>query len=182
MQLNACLSLVLIAICDSPNRLGSSSGPALRMMARRPGRRVVRCVPQSPQNSRVTAFSKIVALEPARLALGVAETLGRHQHEHVRRAAGEILARTAMALRPQHRLSRRFVANPPAIASAFQFHALLLRSLGAGARRARRRSVIVCLKAILRERNANSRMSERLLGEVSQFNVMGRHGRRFFGE
>src|SRR5271165_906305 len=61
---------------------------------------------------------EIVAFELARLTLRVSKTVDRHQHEHVRRAAGKILARTTMTLRPQHRRSRRFVANLAAVAAA----------------------------------------------------------------
>ncbi len=52
---------------------------------RRMAKRVRRCVPQSPQNSRVTL--EIVAGELERRAARVFKTLRRHQHEHVRRAA-----------------------------------------------------------------------------------------------
>ena len=58
---------------------------------------------------------EIVAFELARLTLRVSKTVHRHQHEHVRRAAGKILARTTMTLRPQHRRSHRFVANLAAV-------------------------------------------------------------------
>src|SRR5580693_4501048 len=42
---------------------------------------------------------EIAARELLRLSLGIAKTIGRHQHEHVRRAAADILAFAAMALR-----------------------------------------------------------------------------------
>ena len=52
-----CLSMVKIAMRGTPYNDGSSSVPAFRMTNGRPGRRVARWVPQSAQNSRVTAFS-----------------------------------------------------------------------------------------------------------------------------
>src|SRR5262249_47842364 len=57
--------------------------------------------------------------------LAVAETVSRHQHEHVGRAAGDILAFTAMALRLESGLALGHVAHRAAIASAFEFHGLL---------------------------------------------------------
>ena len=69
---------------------------------------------------------EIVALVLTRLALRVAKSVDRHQHEHVRRAAGEILARTTMTLGPQLRISRRLVANLAAVTAAFRLHTHLL--------------------------------------------------------
>ena len=121
----ACLSMVKIAICGLPNRAGSSSVPTFRITAGRPGRRVIRCVPHSAQNSRVTGAFEIAARELLRRSLGVAEAVDRHQHEHVGRAAGDILAFAAVALRLHHRLALGDIAHLAAIASAFQFHGIL---------------------------------------------------------
>src|ERR1700722_9122941 len=52
----------------------------------------------------------------------IAEALRRHQHEHVRRAAADILALAAMALRLEPRLAFGHVADFSAIASALQCH------------------------------------------------------------
>jgi hypothetical protein len=49
---------VKIAICGMPKAAGSSSVPIFSTTNGRPGRRVMRCVPQSAQNSRVTARSR----------------------------------------------------------------------------------------------------------------------------
>src|SRR5665213_3884955 len=46
----------------------------------------------------------------------------RHEHEHVRRAAADILAFAAMALRLEARFAVGHVANFSAVASAFGFH------------------------------------------------------------
>ena len=51
-----------IAICGPPNSDGSSSVPTFTITGGRPGRRVVRCVPQVAQNSRVTGFSRSLRL------------------------------------------------------------------------------------------------------------------------
>ncbi len=56
---------------------------------------------------------------------GIAEATGRHQDKHVGRAAGDILALAAMALRLHHRLALGHIAHLAAIASAFQFHDVL---------------------------------------------------------
>src|SRR5882724_807021 len=56
---------------------------------------------------------------------GIAEAVGRHQDKHVGRAAGDILALAAMALRLHHRLALGHIAHLAAIASAFQFHDVL---------------------------------------------------------
>src|SRR6266478_4791989 len=56
---------------------------------------------------------------------GIAEAIGRHQDKHVGRAAGDILALAAMALRLHHRLAFGHIAHLTAIASAFQFHDVL---------------------------------------------------------
>src|SRR5262245_11017744 len=60
--------------------------------------------------------------EFARFAARVTKPLRRHEHEHVRRAAGDVLAFAAMALRLEARFAVRYVANFAAIASAFEFH------------------------------------------------------------
>lgn len=60
--------------------------------------------------------------ELARLAACVTKALRRHQHEHVRRAAADILAFAAMALCLEPRFAFRHVANFAAIAPAFEFH------------------------------------------------------------
>src|ERR1700754_4447007 len=59
---------------------------------------------------------------PTLRKLAVAEAGERHQHEQVGRAAGNILAFAAMALRLQHRLALGDIAQRAAIASAFEFH------------------------------------------------------------
>src|SRR5262249_6706421 len=60
--------------------------------------------------------------EFARFAARVTKALRRHEHEHVRRAAADILAFAAMALRLEARFALCHVANFTAIASAFEFH------------------------------------------------------------
>src|SRR5882757_23819 len=59
-------------------------------------------------------------------ALGVAESLRRHQHEKIGTAAGDILALAAMALCLEHRVALGDVTQFSAIASALQFHDLFL--------------------------------------------------------
>src|SRR5579859_5528974 len=71
---------------------------------------------------------EVAAGELFRLASGVGETADRHQHEHVGSAARDILALAAMALRLQHRLALGEVAYVAAVASAFQFHRLVLNA------------------------------------------------------
>ena len=58
-------------------------------------------------------------------SLGVAEAVDWHQHEHVGRAAGDVLAFAAVALRLHHRLALGHIAHLAAVASAFQFHDIL---------------------------------------------------------
>src|SRR5580692_4305672 len=60
---------------------------------------------------------------------GVTEAIGRHEHEHVRRAATDILAFAAVALRLEHRLALGHIAHLAAIAPAFQLHGILPVSL-----------------------------------------------------
>src|SRR4029077_9037382 len=60
--------------------------------------------------------------EFTRFAARVTKALWRHEHEHDRRAAADILAFAAMALRLQARFAVCHVANFTAIASAFEFH------------------------------------------------------------
>src|ERR1700745_2413843 len=60
--------------------------------------------------------------ECARFAACVTKALGRHQHEHVRSAAADVLAFAAMALCLESRFALRHVANFAAIAAAFEFH------------------------------------------------------------
>ena len=54
---------------------------------------------------------EIVSGEGLRRAAHIAEALGRHQHEQVRRAAADVLAFTAMALRLEPRLALGDVTN-----------------------------------------------------------------------
>src|SRR5260370_30457767 len=54
--------------------------------------------------------------------LGVFEAGDRHQHEQVGRAARDVLAFAAMALRLHHRLALGLIARLAARASAFEFH------------------------------------------------------------
>src|SRR5262249_34635200 len=65
--------------------------------------------------------------EFARFAARVTKALRLHEHEHVRRAAADILAFAAMALRLEARFAVCHVANFTAIASAFEFHGQNLR-------------------------------------------------------
>src|SRR5579862_8207194 len=62
----------------------------------------------------------------------VTEAVGRHEHEHVRRAAADILAFAAVALRFEHRLALGHIAYLAAIAPAFQLHGLLPMSPSIG--------------------------------------------------
>ena len=79
-------------------RPGSSSVPTLR--PRRAGRAAVTTwVPHSAQNSRVTARSRSLRVNCFGGLSGVFEAGDRHRHEHVGRAAGNILAFAAVALR-----------------------------------------------------------------------------------
>ena len=103
------------------NRPGSSSVPTLRITAGEPGGRVIRCVPQSAQNSRVTGLVEILARESLRRALGVAEALGRHQQNMFGarpRCTGTRGSGTAPSIpaRPRH------VPQRSAIAPAFELH------------------------------------------------------------
>src|SRR6516162_8414934 len=66
--------------------------------------------------------------EFTRFAARVTKAQRLHEHEHVRRAAADILAFAAMALRLQARLALCHVANFTAIASAFEFHSQNLRT------------------------------------------------------
>src|SRR6185312_15501904 len=68
---------------------------------------------------------EIAAGKFLRRALGVAEAVDRHQHEHVGRAAADILAFAAMTLRLEHRLAFGPITQRAAITSAFQSHAVL---------------------------------------------------------
>src|SRR5579872_393886 len=63
---------------------------------------------------------EIAAGESLGRAAHVAEALRPHQHEHIRRAAADILAFAAMALRLEPRLALGDVAHALAIASAFE--------------------------------------------------------------
>src|ERR1700731_4882910 len=56
---------------------------------------------------------------------GVMEAIGRHEHEHVRRAAADILAFAAVALRLEHRLALGHITHLAAVAPAFQLHGVL---------------------------------------------------------
>src|SRR4029077_17610856 len=60
---------------------------------------------------------------------GVTEAVGRHEHEHVWRAAADILAFAAVALRLEHRLALGHIAHLATIAPAFQLHDVLPVSL-----------------------------------------------------
>ncbi len=66
---------------------------------------------------------EVAAGEGLRLAARIAEPFGRHQHEQVGAAASDILAFAAEAFRPEPRLALGNVADFPAIAAAFEFHA-----------------------------------------------------------
>src|SRR3984957_13592412 len=55
----------------------------------------------------------------------VTKAIGRHEHEHVWRAAADILAFAAVALRLEHRLALGHIAHLAAIAPAFQLHGVL---------------------------------------------------------
>src|SRR5262249_21614603 len=68
---------------------------------------------------------EIAAGKLLRHTLGVFETVERHRHEHVGRAARDILAFAAVALSLHHRLALGFIAHRPAIASAYEFHVVL---------------------------------------------------------
>src|SRR5216684_1578752 len=68
---------------------------------------------------------EIAAGKLLRRSLGVAEAVARHQQKHVWRAAGDILAFAAVALRLHHRLALGHIAHLSAIAPAFQFHGVL---------------------------------------------------------
>jgi hypothetical protein len=73
---------------------------------------------------------KIAARELPGRPLGVAEAVGRHEHEHVGRAAGDVLAFAAVTLRFQRRLAFGHMTQAAAVAPAFQFHGNLpMRSL-----------------------------------------------------
>ena len=67
------------------------------------------------------AFKIAAGKLPGR-SLGVAKAAGRHENKHVGRAAGDILAFAAMALRPQYRLALGEVAHRATIATAVQRH------------------------------------------------------------
>src|SRR5262245_13667491 len=56
------------------------------------------------------------------LAAGVAEAIGRHQHEHVGGTAGDVLAFAAMALALHEGFAFGLISQRAAIASAFEFH------------------------------------------------------------
>jgi len=78
--------------------------------------------------ARYSAF-KIAARKLLGRSFGIAEAAGRHQKKHVWRAASDILAFAAVALRFHHRLSLGQVAHLTAIATAFQLHGILPMSL-----------------------------------------------------
>src|ERR1700683_3507055 len=67
-------------------------------------------------------LSEIAADEGLGRAAHIAEPFGRHQHEHVRPAAADILAFATMALRLEPRLPLGCVAHLSTIASAFERH------------------------------------------------------------
>jgi len=68
---------------------------------------------------------EIAAGKLLRRSLGVAEAVTRHQQKQVGRAAGDILACAAVALRLLHRLALGHIAHLAAIAPAFEFHGVL---------------------------------------------------------
>src|SRR4029077_20190841 len=68
---------------------------------------------------------EIAALELLGRAFGVAEAVGRHQHEHVGRTARDVLALAAMTLRLQRGLALGDIAQRAAVTSAFQLHGVL---------------------------------------------------------
>ena len=65
---------------------------------------------------------EIAAGEALGRAAHVAEALGRHQHEHVRRAAADVLAFAAVTLRFEARFAVGHVTHFPTIASALECH------------------------------------------------------------
>src|SRR5271165_3038979 len=65
---------------------------------------------------------KIAARELLRRPFDVAEAVERHHHEHVRGAAGNILAFPAMALPLAQGLAFGRIAQLPTIATALEFH------------------------------------------------------------
>src|ERR1700682_1930229 len=65
---------------------------------------------------------KIAASKLLGHSIGIGKAVGRHQKKHVGRAARDILAFAAMALRLHHRLAISDIAHLAAITSAFQFH------------------------------------------------------------
>src|SRR4029078_12842299 len=74
---------------------------------------------------------KIAARKPLGCALARVEAGRRDEQEHLRRAAGDVLALPAMALPFHDGLALRHIPHLPAIASAFQLHGLL-PSIGVG--------------------------------------------------
>src|SRR5580692_3154878 len=78
--------------------------------------------------SNLRAF-KVAACKLLGRPRGVTEAVGRHEHEHVWRAAADILAFAAVALRLEHRLALGHIAHLAAIAPAFQLHGVLPVSL-----------------------------------------------------
>ena len=98
-----------------------------------PARRVVRCVPQVCAEFARHRLIEIAAGERLGRSAHITEPLGRHQHEHVRSAAADVLAFAAMALRLEPRLALGRVTHLPAIASALERH---LRPLNRGTHRA----------------------------------------------
>src|SRR6516165_7149344 len=84
--------------------------------------------------------------EFARFAARVTKALRLHEHEHVRRAAADILAFAAMALRLEARFALCHVANFTAIASAFEFHGRSLRKQNYGIVPPRRQPTLRSLK------------------------------------
>ena len=96
--------------------------PTFRIISGRPGRRVARWVPPFATKLACHWAFEIGAREFAWFAARVTKALRRHEHEHVRRAAADVLAFAAMALRLEARFALGHVANFTAIASTFEFH------------------------------------------------------------
>ena len=80
------------------------------------------CVPHSAQNSRVTARSRSLRVNCFGVPMAVAKPSGGISMNMFARAAADVLALAAVALRLQGRLAFGEIAQPAAIASAFEFH------------------------------------------------------------
>src|SRR3979411_367773 len=68
---------------------------------------------------------KVAARKLFGRSLGIAKAVGWHQHKHVGRAAGDVLAFAAVTLRFHHWLATDPATHPAAIAAPFQLHGTL---------------------------------------------------------